>query len=133
MRTTLRVGRRRTSRAGLTLVEVCLTMGIVATVLLTAAGAFQSSLRAVESSNHRTSGAVFLETVMQNLSGQDFGGLLALNGNQFFDQTNAADSQYTVNLSTFLVDPDLMQIEATLFDVRTNRELGRVVSMRSER
>ena len=125
--------RPRKTRAGLTLIEVCLAMGVVATVLLASAGAFSSSLSAVERSGRLTNGSIFLDTVMQDLSAQPYGSLLAMNGNQFFDQATQATSQYAVDLTVFLAQVDLLRIEAALIDLGSGQEMGRVITFRSRR
>ena len=67
------------------------------------------------------------------MSAQNFENLLAMNGNQFFDQTNAADSNFSVNLTVFTAQPDLLQIQTAMTDLRSNVIVGRVTTFRSRR
>lgn len=108
-------------------------MTVIVTVLMASAGAFSASLSAVDRAGRLTDGAIFLDTVMQDLSAQDYENLLAMNGNQFFDQTNAADSQYSVSLTVFTSQPDLLQVQTVLTDLRSNQVVGRVTTLRSRR
>ena len=120
-------------RAGMSLIEVTLAMSVVATVLLASSLAFTSSLTAVGRAERTTDAAVYLETVMQNLTAQDFDNLLAMNGNQFFDGANLAASQFTVDLTVFNLQANLLQVEGVLSERRTNRVLGQVTTYRSRR
>lgn len=125
--------RERSSRAGLSLIEVVIAMTIMTTALLSSTAAFSSSLHAVENARRLDQGTVFLETIMEDLSAQPYANLLALNGNQFFNGTTLAASPFTVDLTVFLSQVDLLQVEALLTDTRSNRVVGRVTVLRSRR
>lgn len=120
-------------RAGISVIEVTIAMTVSCTVLLATAGAFASSLSAVHSSQRTTQATVFLESVMEDLSAQTYDNLPAFNGNRIFDQATANRSNYAVDLTVFLASVDLQQIQATLTDLRTNREIGRLTTLRSRR
>ena len=120
-------------KRGLTLLEMSIAMGILSVILAGVAMGFGASLKAVNSARRVTGGAQYLESVMQNLAAQPYANLQAMNGNQFFDQPLLADSNFTVDLTTFETEVDLLQIEATLSDRRTNRELGTVTTLRTRR
>ena len=128
--TTRRPGRRQ---AGISLIEVTIAMTIMATALMSSTAAFTSSLSAVESARRLDQGTLFLETVLEDLSAQPYANLLALNGNQIFDGATLADSAFTVNLTIFLAQVDLLQVDALLTDRRTNRVVGRITVLRSRR
>lgn len=121
------------NKAGLTVIEVSISMVIVATFLLASAGAFTSSISSTEQSRRTTAAAVFLETTMEDVSAQAYPNLLALNGNQIFDVTNANDSNYRVDLTVFVAELNLTQVRAVVSDLRTGREVGRLSSQRSGR
>jgi len=125
--------RRPTLRAGMTLIEVTIGMVIVATILMASAGAFTRSLNATDQARRTTRAAIFLETAMEDISAQDYRNLLVLNGNQIFDRTDASDSDYSIALTVFLVEIDLLQIQAVVTDVRTNDVMGRLSMLRSRR
>lgn len=120
-------------RAGLTLVELTLTMSVVATVLMAAALAFSSSLSAAGQAERTGDAAVFLDTVMQELSVLSYDDLAAENGTQLFDGPTLAQSQYTVDLSVFPSQPDLLQVVGVMTDRRNGRVVGRVSTYRSRR
>jgi len=128
--------RRRVTKGmkrGLTLLEMSIAMGILSVILAGVAMGFGASLKAVNGARRVTGGAQYLESVMQNLAAQPYANLQAMNGNQFFDQPLLADSNFTVDLTTFEIEIDMLQIEATLSDRRTNRELGTITTLRTRR
>lgn len=117
----------------MTLLEMSIAMAILSVILAGVAMGMGSSLKAVNSARRVTGGAQYLQSVMHNLSAQPYENLLVMNGNQFFDQALLADSNFTVDLVTFETEIDLLQLEATLRDRRTSRELGTVTTMRTRR
>jgi Tfp pilus assembly protein PilV len=130
-----RWGRTRRTRgnSGLTVLEVTIAFTIVSTVLLASGGAFSSTINATRNAQSRSRGSVFLDTVMEDLAAQSYDGLLAFNGNKIYDGPTAARSNYSVDITTFLSAVDLIQVQAVLKELRTNRELGRVTSLRTRR
>jgi type II secretory pathway pseudopilin PulG len=120
-------------RAGMTVLEVTIALTIVSTVLLASAGAFLSSIVAVNAAQRTSRATVFLETVMENLSAQAYDDLIAFNGNRVYDQATSADSNYEADLSVFVSAVDLLQVQVVLLDVRTNQEIGRLTTLRSRR
>lgn len=129
-----RMARRRFGRrSGMSLLEVTIALAVVTTVLLGSAGAFSSSLAAVDRAKRMGRAAVFLETVMEDLSAQPYDDLPAFNGNRMFDHTSAADSQFSVGLSVFQSRVDLMQIDATVTDIARDEVVGGASTLRSRR
>jgi hypothetical protein len=114
-------------------IEVTIAMSVACTVLLATAGAFASSLSAVRVSERTSQGTVFLETVMEDLSAQPYSDLPAFNGNRIYDQATANRSNYAVDLTVFVTAIELQRVEASLVDLRTNREIGRLITLRSDR
>ena len=123
----------RYERSGFTLIEVTIAMVIVSTVLMASAGAFTSSLTATDQARRTTQAAIFLETAMEDISAQRYTNLLSLNGNQIFDHTNANDSNYSITLTVFLGEVDLLQVQAVVTDLRANNAMGRLTMLRSRR
>jgi type II secretory pathway pseudopilin PulG len=111
--------------------EVTIALTIVATLLMASAGAFLSSISAVNAAQRRSVATVFLETVMEDLSAQAYVDLPSFNGNRIFDRPTAAASSYAVDLTVFLTAVDLQQVQAVLTDLRTNRVVGRLTTLRS--
>lgn len=130
-----RIGARRRWRAsaGLTVLEVTIALSVISTVLLASAQALSSTISAVKTAQRTSCATVFLSTVMEDISAQSYDDLLAFNGNRIFDQQAAANSNYAVDLRVFVTSIDLRQIEAVLIDLRTNREIARVTTLRSKR
>lgn len=131
----LRLGRTRTMRkaAGLTVLEVTIALTIVSTVLVASAGAFMSSVSSVRTAQRRSIATVFLQTVMEDLAAQPYDNLLAFNGNTIYDQPTVPKSNYAVNVTVFVAAVDIQQVQCVMTDLRTNREIGRVTTMRSRR
>ncbi len=125
--------RRATRTAGLTVLEVMIALAITSTALMATAGAFSSSLSAANSALTRTRATVFLGTVMEDLSAQEYDNLLALNGERIFDQANEAHSSYAVDLTVFLAAVDLLQVQAQVTDLGTQSVITRVTTLRSRR
>lgn len=121
------------ARAGLTLIEVTVACSVVATVLLAAASGFTGSLKSVGQSKSISRASVYLESVMEDLSALDYDALLAKNGAQYFDHTNALDSKFSVSLVVFPAQLDLLQLRATLTDLQTGDTLGTLTTQRSRR
>lgn len=126
-----RAGKR--SRSGLSIVEVTIALAVVGTVLAGVSGAFLSNFSAMRTAEGLSSGTIFLETVLENLSLQEYDDLLAFHGNTLFDGADQARSSYGVELTVFESEVGLMQIGAVLRDLGTGRELGRVTTLRSTR
>jgi hypothetical protein len=113
--------------------EITITLTIVTTVLMAAAGALLSSLSSVSNAARTSRATVFLETVMEDLSAQPYANLLAFNGNTIYDQAAAANSNFSCNLTVFTVAVNLVQLDVVLRDTRGNREVGRVTTLRCSR
>lgn len=121
------------TESGLTLVEISVAIVVASALLLASAGAFSSSLSAVSQAERTQTGALFLETTMEDVSAQPYENLLALHGNRVFSNTNADDSAHIVELSVFQAQVGLLQLSASLIDTRTDLEIGRVTMLRSTR
>ncbi len=132
MRTNL-FPRPRRSRAGISIVEITIALAIVATVLAGTSGALLANFSAVRTADGLSSGALFLESVLENLSAQDYDDLLTFDGDRLFDGESEARSRYTVDLSVFESEVGLLQIGAVLRERDSGRELGRITTLRSSR
>lgn len=93
--------RRRRSRAGFTVIEVTIALAILCSTVAVAGGGFLTNLSAVRSAQRTSAGALFLETVMQDLSAQPYDSLLTFDGNSFHDQDTVERSNFRVQLSVF--------------------------------
>lgn len=125
--------RRRASQAGLSIVEVMITLVIVGTVLAGVSGAFLANFSSMRTADGISSGTVFLETVMESLSAQDYADLPVFHGDRIFDAVDEEHSRFAVELTVFESEVDLLQIRAVLRDLDSGRELGRLTTFRSAR
>jgi type II secretory pathway pseudopilin PulG len=125
--------RRFAGRAGMTVLEVTIAMTIVSTVLLASAGAFLSSSVAVHGAQRTSQSAVFLETVMENLSAQDYADLTNFNGNRIYDGNSAGLSNYAADVTVIQSTVNLRQVQVLLTDLRSNKQIGRVTTLRFNR
>ena len=117
----------------MTLIEVVIAMSVTATLLMASAAAFSQTLIATDQAKRMTDAAIFLETTMEDISAQAYGNLLALNGNTIFERTDAADSRYAANVTVFLAELNLIQIQTVVTDLRTGEPVGRLTALRSRR
>lgn len=123
----------RLGRRGFTVFEVTIALLIVSTVLVSLTGAFLTSAQAVHSAHGTNRGAIFLQSVMEDLQAQPYDALPAFNGNRIYDAADAQHSNWSVDLSVFQAGVDLEQVDATLIELRTARPLARVCTLRSRR
>jgi len=124
--------RRQTSNAGMSIVEVMIAAGIATVLLMATAATFFGNMKAVGTAKSITSGSIFLESVQENISAQPYANLLALNGNSVFNNGAADGSDFRVDITTFQSGVGLIQIRVALMDLQGNRELGRLVTVRSD-
>jgi prepilin-type N-terminal cleavage/methylation domain-containing protein len=120
------------SQAGLTLVELIIAAGIIAVLLLASASALGESVDSTTMSRELTQGALFLESVQEDLATVSPNDILSMNGQQIFMTEPNADSKYRVEISTFLAAVDLVQVRLALLDNRTGRRVAAVSSLRAD-
>jgi Tfp pilus assembly protein PilV len=114
-------------------IEIMITLALVTTGLLAAAGSFSTSLSSVQAAQQQSEAGVFLATVLENLKAQPFAGLLAFNGDRLFDGTDEDQSRYVAELTVFQAGVGLVQIDVRVLDLDTDRELTRVATLRADR
>lgn len=125
--------RARASRRGLTLLEVLIAVVVITILVLASAAAFSGSIGGARAARKITSGTLYLETVAENFGAQPASNLLSLDGTTTFDGTNASDSEYRVDVTTFEAAVELVQVELALVEVSTGRAVGALVTQRSLR
>lgn len=116
----------------MSLVEVMIASGIAAVLLMATAATFFGNMKAIGTAKSITSGAIFLESVQENISAQPYQNLLALNSNAIFDDGVEATSQYRADITTFQSGIGIIQISVSLVDLRSDVVLGRLVTVRSD-
>lgn len=125
--------RAQKSRAGFTLVEVTVALAVLSVVMGSFASAFLASIRAVGSAKRTNQGALFLETVLEDLAAQPYESLSGFDGDRVFDKATQNLSNYAVDLNVFTASLELTQVEAVLTDLQTSRVISRVSTLRSKR
>lgn len=123
---------KRISQAGLTLVELIIAAGIIAVLLLASASALGESVDSTTMSRELTQGALFLESVQEDLATVSPNDILSMNGQVIFMTEPNAASRYRVEISTFLAAVDLVQVRLALLDNRTGRRVAAVSSLRAD-
>lgn len=123
----------RSRRSGLTLLEITIAMSVIVTVLIASAGAFGSSVKTVNSARLTSRASVFVETVMEDLSAQDYDNLLTFNGNDVFDNATAARSELGARITVTQAAVGIRRIDVIVRELRTNQVLGRVATLRVDR
>ncbi|MBK8180249.1 MAG: hypothetical protein IPK67_15440 [Planctomycetes bacterium] len=124
---------RARREAGFSVLEVTIALAITASVLLASAASFLASIAAVSSAERTSRGAVFAQTVMEDLAAQPYENLLTFNGNRIYDEATAGASRYAVDLTVFTTTVNLIQIRAAVTDLKTGRELTRLSTLRTLR
>ncbi len=119
-------------KAGMSLVEVTIAAGIAAVLLMATAATFFGNMKTIGTAKSITRGAIFLESVQENISAQPYQNLLALNGNLIFDQDVADSSQYRADITTFQSGIGIIQISISLVDLQSNVVIGRLATVRSD-
>ncbi|MCP5024301.1 MAG: hypothetical protein GY930_21345 [bacterium] len=119
-------------KAGMSLVEVTIAAGIATVLLMATAATFFGNMKTIGTAKSITSGAIFLESVQENISAQPYQNLLALNGNPIFDQGVANLSQYRADITTFQSGVGIIQVSVSLVDLRNNVVIGRLATIRSD-
>ncbi len=123
---------RHVRQAGLTLVELIIASGIIAVLLLASASAMGESVDSTTMSRDLTQGALFLESVQEDLATVSANDIMAMNGQEIFMTVPNANSRYRVQISTFLTAVDLVQVRLALLDNRTGRRVAAVSSLRAD-
>jgi prepilin-type N-terminal cleavage/methylation domain-containing protein len=121
------------ARSGMTLLEIMVTLALITTGLLAAAGSFSTSLTSAQSAQRQSEAAVFLSMVMENLGAQEYGGLLVFNGDRLFDGADLAHSRYVADLEVFQASLGLIQINVLVSDLDSGEPLTRLVTLRADR
>ena len=116
----------------MSLVEVMIAAGIASVLLMATAATFFGNMKAVGTAKSITSGTIFLESVQENLAAQPYQNLLAINGNSVFNDGVEDGSEYRADITSFQSGIGLIQISVTLVDLRSNVQLGRLVTVRSD-
>ncbi len=118
-------------QAGLSLVELIIAAGIIAVLMLASAAAMGESVDSTNMSRDLTQGALFLETVQEDLTAVASADILTLNGQQIFSNDDQATARFRVDITTFMAAIDLAQVRLTLVDQVTGRNVATVNSLRA--
>ncbi len=129
-----REGVRPMSRtAGLTLIELTVSMAIVTALMLASAAAFSSNIFATSLAKRLEGAALFLETTMENVSAQPYEDLLSLDGLRVLDAADLEASNYSIDMRVFQREVDLLQVQLELIDSTSGLRTARLTTLRSRR
>lgn len=116
----------------MSLVELVIASGVIAVLLLASAAAMGENVDSTNHSRTLAHGAVFLESVQEDLAALDAAALLAMNGQSVY--SNAADwgdARYRVDITVFTAAVELLQIELRLVDQVRGNATASVHTMRA--
>ena len=105
--------------------------GIIAVLLLASAAAMGESVESSNTSRKLVHGAVFLESVQEDLSSLSPAELLAMNGQQVYSNDDWDDAGFRVEITVFYAAVELLQVEMELVDQNVNRTVATVHTMRA--
>lgn len=108
-------------------------MVVVGILMLATVAAFTTNVNAVRHAETTTRASIFLQATMEDLTAQSYDALLALDGDTIYDDNGPEDSSYSIDLTVFVADVDLVQVTAGLNDLRTTRRLAEVTTLRTRR
>ncbi len=131
LRQLCRSGPSSLRQAGPSLVELIIAAGIIAVLMLASAAAMGESVDSTNMSRDLTQGALFLETVQEDLTAVASADILTLNGQQIFSNDDQATARFRVDITTFMAAIDLAQVRLTLVDQVTGRNVATVNSLRA--
>ncbi|MFO1009546.1 MAG: hypothetical protein U1F29_05730 [Planctomycetota bacterium] len=115
----------------MTVLEVTIAIAVLAMLMLSSASAFLGAMNGARDARRTSRASVYLATVMEDVQATPYDSLLSLNGNSFHDQATLARSAFVVDVAAFPAAVDLIQVRAIVRDARSNRELGRIATLRS--
>ncbi len=113
------------------MIELMISAGIIAILLLASAGAMGESLDSTKQSRNLTQGALFLESVEEDLTAVSASDLLSMNGQRIFSTEPQDDALYRIEITTFTASIDIVQIRLSLVDHGTGRRVAAVDSLRA--
>lgn len=123
--------RFKSRRAGLSMVELVIASGIIAVLLLASAAAMGESVESSNTSRKLVHGAVFLESVQEDLASLSPAELLAMNGQQVFSNDDWDNAGFRVEITVFYAAVELLQVEMALVDQNVDRTVATVHTMRA--
>ncbi|MEL6713180.1 MAG: hypothetical protein AAFP86_05365 [Planctomycetota bacterium] len=105
--------------------------GIIAVLMLASAASMGENVESSNAAKRMTSGAVFLESVQEDLAALNASGLLAMNGQAVYDLDDWQNAAFQCDITVFNVSTSLLQVELTLVDRATDRPLATVHTLRA--
>jgi len=123
--------RAEAARAGFSLLEVVLASAVLAVLLLATALSLGENVDATQTSESLTNGAVFLESVEEDLASLNGAELLAMNGQSVFSSADPARADFQCVITVFNSTVSLLQVELRLVDLGTGRDVATVHTLRA--
>lgn len=119
-------------QAGLTIVELVIASGIIAVLLLASAAAMGESVESTTRSRELGRGAVFLESIQEDIAALTPAELLAMNGQRVYSNASTwQDAHYRVEVTVFNSTVRLLQVELRLIDQVSDHAVASVHTMRA--
>jgi len=106
----------RAAQAGLTIVELVIASGIIAVLMLASAAAMGENVQSSEASKNLVRGAIFLESVQEDLASLTTSELLAMNGQRIYSEDSWNNAKFRVEVTCFNSSVQLLQLELRLVD-----------------
>lgn len=126
-----RVPAGRRSRAGLSIVEMVIAAGLVAVLVLATAAALGENVESTGTARRMTTGAVFLESVQEDLAALGASDLLAMNGQRVYSEDDWQNAPYACDVTVFSSSPTLLQVEVRLVDQQKSTTLATLHTFRA--
>ena len=104
---------------------------VLAVLLLATALALGENVDATQTSKDLMSGAVFLESVGEDLASLNGAELLAMNGQSVFDSADPARAGFQCVITVFQSTVSLLQVELRLVDLEAGRDVATVHTLRA--
>lgn len=121
----------RAARAGLTLIELVIASGIIAVLLLASAAAMGENVESSEASKNLVRGAVFLESVEEDLASLSTAELLAMNGQRVYSSDAWNDAKFRAEVTCFYSTVQLLQLELRLVDQTTGGVVATIHTLKA--
>lgn len=104
---------------------------VVAVLLLATAASLGENVDATQTSQNLMGGAVFLESVQEDLASLGGPELLAMNGQSVFSTNDPARADFQCVITVFQSTVSLLQVELRLVDLEAGRDIATIHTLRA--
>ena len=113
------------------MIELVIASGIIAVLLLASAAAMGENVESSEASKRLVRGAVFLESVQEDLASLSTSELLAMNGQRIYSTDSWNDAKFRVEVTCFNSSVQLLQLELRLVDQTTEGAVATIHTLKA--